>query len=78
MNTTDNISIVHDATPEFGDFRVAGKMFSFSRATLYRLLAEGKIKSACLRERGKTRGRRLFYLPSIREYLFAHMEGGAQ
>lgn len=78
MNTTETITIATDAAPEFGDFRVAGKMFNFSRATLYRLLAEGKIKSASLRERGKTRGRRLFYLPSIREYLFAHMEGEAQ
>lgn len=75
MNTTETITIAHDAAPEFGDSKVVRKIFSLSRAHLYRLGAEGKIKSACLRKRGKTRGRRLWLLQSIREYLFAHMEG---
>lgn len=75
-NTTETISIAHDASPEFGDSKVARKMFSLSRAHLYRLDAEGHIKSVCLRQRGKTRGRRLWYLPSVREYLVANMEAG--
>jgi hypothetical protein len=73
-HTTETITIAHDAAPEFGDSKVAKKMYCLSRAHLYRLGAEGKIKSACLRQRGSTRGRRLWYLPSIREYLLANME----
>jgi hypothetical protein len=73
--TTETINIAHDATPEFGDSKVARQMFSLSRAHLYRLHAEGKIKSSCLRQRGKLRGRRLWYLPSLRAYLHANMEG---
>lgn len=74
---TETIKIANDATPEFGDSRVARQMFSLSRAHLYRLHAEGKIRSSCLRQRGKLRGRRLWYLPSVRAYLHANMEDAA-
>jgi hypothetical protein len=74
--TQETISIANDAAPEFGDSKVVRKQFSLSRAHLYRLLAEGHIKSSCLRQRGKMRGRRLWYLPSLREYLHSNMEGG--
>jgi hypothetical protein len=74
--TTQAITIAHDAAPEFGDSKVVRKMFGLSRAHLYRLSAEGKIKSSCLRRRGTMRGRRLWYLPSVRDYLLENMEGG--
>jgi hypothetical protein len=73
--TTQTITIAHDASPEFGDSKVVRRMFSLSRAHLYRLGAEGKIKSSVLRQRGRTRGRRLWFIPSVREYLFENMEG---
>jgi hypothetical protein len=59
---------------EFGDFKTVRRLFNLSRGHLYRLGAEGKIKSSVLRQRGALRGRRLWYLPSIRDYLFANME----
>lgn len=74
-STTSNITIANDAAPEFGDSKIVRKMFSLSRAHLYRLGAEGKIKSCVLRQRGCTRGRRLWYLPSVRSYLHSNMEG---
>ena len=72
-STTETITIANHAAPEFGDSKVTRQIFSLSRAHLYRLGAEGKIKSCVLRQRGCTRGRRLWYLPSVREYLFANM-----
>lgn len=76
--TTETINVAQDATPEFGDAKIVRKMFSLSRAHLYRLSADGKIQSACLRQRGNLRGRRLWYLPSVRDYLFANMEGSSE
>ena len=76
--TTETITIAQDAAPEFGDAKIVRKMFSLSRAHLYRLSADGKIKSSCLRQRGKMRGRRLWYLPSVRDYLLANMEGSSK
>lgn len=76
IQTTEKITVAHDGVPEFGDSKVVRKIYSLSRAHIYRLSAEGKIKSSCLRQRGASRGRRLWYLPSIRDYLFANMEDG--
>jgi hypothetical protein len=74
--TTKTITIATDAAPEFGDSKVVRKMFSISRGHLYRLGAEGKIKSSVLRQRGSMRGRRLWFIPSVREYLLENMEAG--
>jgi hypothetical protein len=56
-------------------------MFGLSRAHLYSLVAEGKIRSVCLRREGATRGRRLFDCASIRAFLAKNAvkmeEGGA-
>lgn len=76
--TTETLTIAHDAAVEFGDSKLVRKMFCLSRAHLYRLARAGKIKSSCLRQRGAIRGRRLWYLPSVREYLVSNMEGGAE
>lgn len=43
-----------------------------SRAKLYELAGEGKIKSASLREPGQVRGCRLFLLSSILTYIDAN------
>ena len=40
-----------------------------SRPHFYQLIAEGKIRSACIRQPGAVRGRRLVYLPSVFEFL---------
>jgi len=41
----------------------------FSRAKLYQLDADGRIKSKSIREPGKVRGCRLFNLKSILDYI---------
>ena len=44
-------------------------MCGLGRAYLYQLINQGKIKSVSLRERGKTRGKRLIVADSVLEYL---------
>jgi hypothetical protein len=66
------------AQPEFGDYKAVNALYGFSRSHLYMLLAQGKIKSACIRREGSRRGRRLFHLGSIREFLSKNMEGGEE
>lgn len=42
------------------------------RSKLYSLIDEGKIRSACLRERDKTRGSRIVNVRSLEAYISAH------
>jgi|SRR5436309_1184506 len=51
---------------------------SLSRAKLYQLAGEGKIKSASLREPGRVRGCRLFHLASILTYIQQHEQRANQ
>jgi hypothetical protein len=60
--------------PEFAGHAKIRELFGLSRSHAYRLFQEGRIRSVSLRERGKTRGRRLFDVQSVRAYLLAHME----
>ena len=60
--------------PEFADHKGVRALFGFSRAHLYVLASEGKIRSVCIRRPGATRGRRLFDLGSIRRFLDANVE----
>ena len=60
--------------PEFGDHRVVRNLFGLSRSHLYALLAEGKIRSACIRRQGAARGRRIFDLASVRRFVEANVE----
>jgi hypothetical protein len=62
------------AAPEFADHKGARVLFSLSRASLYRLAGEGKIKSVSVRNRGSLRGKRLFDCDSIRRFISAQME----
>lgn len=62
------------AGPEFVDAKGARRIFGFSRAHLYNLTAEGKVRSACIRRPGAFRGRRLWCCQSIRDFLRANME----
>lgn len=49
-----------------------------SRAAMYQLIAEGKIKTACIRRPGTVRGQRLVYLPSVLEFLDREAEKEAK
>jgi len=60
--------------PEFAGHAKMRELFDLSRTHLYRLSSEGKIRSVSLRERGKTRGRRLYDVQSVRDFLAANIE----
>lgn len=62
--------------PEFLDARGVEGRFSIRRSLLYELHNGGHIKSVSLRRRGQSRGKRLFSVDSIRQFLSAQMEAG--
>lgn len=66
----------HAVQREFGDASTVKTIFDISKSHLYRLLEAGLIKSVSLKGRGKTRGRRLYNLGSIRTLLHQGMEEG--
>jgi hypothetical protein len=60
--------------PEFLDARGVEGRFSIRRSLLYELHNGGHIKSVSLRRRGQSRGKRLFSVASIRQFLREQME----
>jgi len=60
--------------PEFLDARGVEARFSIRRSLLYELHNGGHIQSVSLRRRGRARGKRLFSVNSIREFLAQQME----
>jgi len=63
------------AAPEFADHKGARVLFGLSRASLYRLDAEGLISSVSVRNRGSLRGKRLWDCDSIRRFIASQREG---
>ena len=55
--------------PEWLRLPEATRFSGIGRSSLYELMAEGKIKSACIRKRGNTRGIRLISADSISAYI---------
>jgi hypothetical protein len=62
--------------PEWIDANTATRIFSLSRATLYRLVEDGRIRSSSLRTRGQLKGRRLFSYDSIAALIERSATGG--
>jgi hypothetical protein len=60
--------------PEFLDARGVEGRFSSRRSLLYELHNGGQIKSVSLRRRGRSRGKGLFDVDSVRQFLRKQME----
>jgi len=58
---------------EFCDSAGAKLRFGLGRSYLYNLLADGAIKGVSLRKRGQVKGKRLWNVDSIRDYLNKQM-----
>ena len=58
-----------DIAPEFVDHQGLTRMFGIRRSHAYLLVAQGSIRSVCLRKPGAIKGRRLFHVQSVREFL---------
>jgi len=67
-------SVVVSAATEWTDYHGILELFGLRRSTGYHLSNEGLIKSVSLAEHGEKRGKRLFHVPSIREYLNSKLE----
>ena len=55
--------------PEWLRIPDAIKLYGIGRSSLYELMAEGKIKTALLRQRGSVRGIRLLSADSLSRYI---------
>ncbi len=63
---------------EFVDSPGLQARFGIKRSLAYTLLADGAIRGVSLRRRNQTRGKRLFCVDSVRQYLNRQMESGAK
>jgi hypothetical protein len=59
---------------EFTDTDGLRSMFGIKRSLAYELLGAGLIRGTSLRREGRTRGKRLFDVASVREYLKSRTE----
>lgn len=62
--------------PEFVDCKGLEAGWGIKRSLAYQLLSDGKIRGVSLRRRGRLRGKRLFDVSSVRQFLSAQMEAG--
>jgi hypothetical protein len=78
MDHFEHAYILADTSPANGRLRPewlrlpdATRIFGLSRSKLYELISERRIKSFCLRERGKIKGVRLLSYDSLSAFLGA-------
>jgi hypothetical protein len=69
------LGVVQVSGPEFVGDAEARALFGLSRTHLYKLGKEGRVQTVSLRARGRTRGRRLYGVDSIRALLNSSIEG---
>jgi hypothetical protein len=72
-----NVLVPLSAAPvdvEFVDFKGLERGWGIKRSLAYQLLADGAIKGVSLRRRGLSRGKRLFSVDSVREFLRGQMD----
>jgi hypothetical protein len=62
-----------EAIAEFVDVAGMYRCFGMKRSLCYELLARGLIKGVSLRQPGSIKGKRLFHVASVREYLQSQM-----
>src|SRR5215475_14125874 len=70
--TTEEVAAVASGQwrdAEFVDLDGLRERFGLKRSLAYKLLNEGVIKGVSLRRRGSVRGKRLFVVESVREFL---------
>jgi hypothetical protein len=67
--TTEPIMAGTGLDPEFVDVEGLRERFGIKRSLAYQLLNDGAIRGVSLRRRGQVRGKRLFDVASVREFL---------
>ena len=64
--------------PEFVDCKGLEAGWGIKRSLAYQLLGDGKIKGVSLRRRNQSRGKRLFSVDSVRQFLRSQMEAASK
>ena len=62
-------SATQDLIPQYSDSKGLNRLTGLTRSHAYLLFSEGKIDSVCIRRAGSTRGKRLWHVPSVLEFL---------
>jgi hypothetical protein len=70
------VAVSSGADPEFVDVEGLRARFAIKRSLAYQLLHDGAIRGVSLRRKGRQRGKRLFCVASVREFLQQNMRGG--
>ena len=65
-----------EVEPEFVDAHGLQAIFGIRRTLAYDLLATGHIRSVSLRRPGHTRGKRLYLVKSVRDFLNGQLQAG--
>ena len=61
---------------EWIDANEAKRIFGLGKTSLYKLKNEGRIRTSNICERGKTKGKRLFFYDSLKKIIEENAEGG--
>lgn len=64
--------------PQYTNSKGLARLTGLTRSHAYLLYAEGKIDSVCIRRPGSTRGKRLWHVPSVLQFLDSCREGVRQ
>jgi hypothetical protein len=67
--TTQPVAATWGVDPEFVDLVGLKQRFAIGRSLAYLLIDRGDIQSKVLRRRGNLKGKRLIFVPSVREFL---------
>lgn len=71
---TEAAARASNVDPEFVDCKGLEAGWGIKRSLAYQLLNDGKIQGVSLRRRNQVRGKRLFSVDSIRQFLREQME----
>lgn len=58
-----------DLVPQYTNSKGLARLTGLTRSHAYLLYSEGKIDSVCIRRPGSTRGKRLWHVPSVLQFL---------
>ena len=72
--TDSPIQVGRFTAPEFLDAEGVEGYFGLKRSVLYRLLAENRVRAVSIRQHGRTRGKRLFDVSAIRDFLNSNVD----
>lgn len=68
-------SATQELIPQYTNSKGLAQLTGLTRSHAYLLYSEGKIDSVCIRRPGSTRGKRLWHVPSVLQFLDSCRKG---